>query len=95
MQSQLRFGGNASIGDLLKLSNEEKEKLREEDRKLMAEMNKEIAKIREKYREKLLETLPPEKRAEFKTLIGNPIEFAAPQRGGPGGNPGRRPEGDN
>ncbi len=94
-QSRMRFGGNASIGDVLELSDEDKEKLREKDRELSAEMNKEIAKIRDKYRDKLLETLSPEQRAKFKALVGNPIEFAAPQfgrggQGGQGGQGGRR-----
>ncbi len=96
VQSRLRFGGNASIGDVLELSDEEKEKLREKDRELSTEMNKEISKIRDKYREKLLETLSPDQRAKFKQLMGNPIEFGQPQFGGGRGQggQGRRGGGD-
>ena len=93
VQSRLRFGSTSNaIGDALKLTDEDKKKLADKDKELSAEMNKEVAKIREKYREKLLDVLSPEQKAEWKKLMGNPVEFAPPQfgQGGPGG---RRPGG--
>jgi Spy/CpxP family protein refolding chaperone len=98
VQSRLRFGSTSNaIADALELSEDDAKKLADKDKELTAEMNKEIAKIREKYRDKLLDVLGPEQKAKWKQLVGNPIEFAAPQfgqggpggRGGPGGGGGR------
>jgi Spy/CpxP family protein refolding chaperone len=100
VQSRLRFGSTSNaIGDALELSDDDKKKLADKDKELTAEMNKEIAKIREKYRDKLLDVLGPEQKAKWKQLVGNPVEFAAPQigqggrggggAGGAGGRPGR------
>jgi Spy/CpxP family protein refolding chaperone len=106
VQSRLRFGNTSNaIGDALELSEDDKKKLADKDKELTAEMNKEMTKIREKYRDKLLEVLSPEQRAKWKQLVGNPVEFAAPQfgqggrggpgGGGPGGGGGRPPGGRN
>jgi len=90
VQSRLRFGSTSNaIADALELSDDDKKKLADKDKELTAEMNKEIAKIREKYRDKLLDVLGPEQKAKWKQLVGNPIEFAAPQFG-QGGGPGGR-----
>lgn len=91
VQSRLRFGSTSNaIADALELSEDDTKKLADKDKELTAEMNKEIAKIREKYRDKLLDVLGPEQKAKWKQLVGNPIEFAAPQfgQGGPGGRGG-------
>ena len=89
VQSRLRYGRTSdAIGDALELSDDDKKKLADKDRELTAEMNKEIAKIREKYRDKLLDVLGPEQKAKWKQLVGNPIEFAAPQFGQGGGRGG-------
>lgn len=92
VQSRLRFGSTSNaIAEALDLSDDDKKRLEDKDRELTAEMNKEIAKIREKYRDKLLDVLGPEQKAKWKELVGNPIEFAAPQFGG--GGPGGRGQG--
>jgi Spy/CpxP family protein refolding chaperone len=89
VQSRLRYGSTSNaVAEALELSDDDKKKLEDKDRELTAEMNKEIAKIREKYRDKLLDVLGPEQKAKWKQLVGNPIEFAAPQFGG-GGQGGR------
>jgi Spy/CpxP family protein refolding chaperone len=100
VQSRLRFGSTSNaVAEALELSEEDKKKLEDKDRELTVEMNKEIAKIREKYRDKLLDVLGPEQKVKWKQLVGNPVEFAAPQfnqgggggrgRGGAGGGGGR------
>jgi Spy/CpxP family protein refolding chaperone len=97
IQSRLRYGstshaiGSSAIGDALALSDDDRKKLVDKDKELTAEMNKEIAKIREKYRDRLLDVLGPEQKARWKQLVGSPIEFAPPQfgQGGAGGRAGR------
>jgi Spy/CpxP family protein refolding chaperone len=91
VQSRLRFGNTSdAVGDALELTDEQKEDLRKKEREISTEMNKELAKIREKYRDKLLETLTPEQRAKWKQMVGSPIEFGQPQFGRGGqGNRGR------
>jgi len=105
VQSRLRFGNSSdAVADALKLTDDQKEALKKKEQEISGDMQKELTKVREKYRDKLLETLTPEQRAEWKKLVGNPVEFSAPQFGGggrpggtgaQGGQGGRRPGGNN
>jgi Spy/CpxP family protein refolding chaperone len=79
----------------LKLTDEQKEQLKEKQKTLDEEYRKEAEALRNKYREKILEVLTPEQKAKWKELTGNSFEFGQPQfgrRGGPGG-PGGGPGG--
>jgi Spy/CpxP family protein refolding chaperone len=100
IQSRLRFGNTSdAVGNALQLTDEQKEALRTKERQVNAEMQKEITKIRDKYRDQLLEVLTPEQRAKWKELVGTPIEFGQPQFGGgprgQRGGQGNRPDNNN
>lgn len=94
VQMSMRFGGmqgllgREDIREKLGITEDQVEKLREKATELNEEMQKEIAEIREKTREKLMKTLTPEQQEQLKKMIGDPFELEF-NRGGQGGQRGR------
>jgi Spy/CpxP family protein refolding chaperone len=97
IQSRLRFQStgdaisSGDVADALKLTDEQKEQLKEKQKTVEEEYRKEAEALRNKYRDKVLEVLTPEQKAKWKELVGNSFEFAPQQfgrRGGSGGGPG-------
>jgi Spy/CpxP family protein refolding chaperone len=96
LQARMRYQSasealsSTDASEALKLTDEQKEKMTAKQKELDEEYRKEAEKLRNKYRDKLLEVLTPEQQAKWKEMVGNPIEFAPQQfgrggRGGPGG----------
>lgn len=103
LEVQFRMRGGGALGALssrqvaenLKVSDEQREKLRERGRELGQELRKKMAELQREFQDKLLAELEPEQRAKFQELVGDPFEFQdqGPGRGGrPGGGRPQRPE---
>lgn len=102
-QTRMRMGpqggGNSEvIATELKLSDEQKEKLRAKAEEVEKKLREKMAKLRKESEDEILSVLTPEQRAQWKEMVGDPFElqFGRPGRGGPGGGggggaPGARP----
>lgn len=83
-QSRLRSGSlvdlltSNPLKDELEITDQQAEKLRETEEELEIEIQKEIAKLRERARKRLLDNLNTEQQEQVEKLIGDPFEFAAP-----------------
>jgi Spy/CpxP family protein refolding chaperone len=95
VQQNLRRQGTSdaltrgALADELKITPEQIEALRAKQEEVQEELRKEMAQLQAEARDKVLSVLTPEQRAKLNSLMGNPIEFAPPQFGGPGGFGGR------
>jgi Spy/CpxP family protein refolding chaperone len=96
-QLRSRQGGSNGISPdavatELKLSDEQKEKLREKAQEVEKKLREKVAKMRKEAEDDLLSVLTPEQRAEWRDLIGEPFEMqfrGFGGRGGPGGQGGQ------
>jgi Spy/CpxP family protein refolding chaperone len=85
---------NDVLAEELKLTEEQKEKLREKAVDVQKKLNEKLAKLRKEAEDDLLSVLSVEQRVEYKELVGEPFDtqrmmtrsFGGP--GGPGGGPG-------
>lgn len=92
LEVQMRMRGgvmgalNGDVADELKISEEQRDKLREKAQSLEQELRKKMAEVRKQLQDQLLAELNPQQRAQFNEMVGDPFEFRdeAPQ-GGPGG----------
>lgn len=101
MRSRMAGGGGvANIDTLateLKLSDDQKEKLRQKAQEVEKKLREKTAKLRQEAEDELLSVLSPEQRTQWKEMIGESFEFqwggGGRQRGqgGPGG--GGQPRG--
>lgn len=97
-QMQMRSSGttaNLSGGKLaeeLKITDEQKEKLKQIQVEVQKELNEKISKARAEAKEKLLDVLTPEQREKFKTMMGDDFQFEQRRDDRRGGSRGRRPD---
>lgn len=91
-QMRTRQGGNGVNADglatELKLTDEQKEKLREKAVEVEKKMREKLTKLRKEAEDELLSVLTPEQRAEWREMVGEPFEMQFRGRGGPGGQGG-------
>lgn len=106
LQLRQRGGGSSAINDRLadelELSNAQKEKLREVQEEVRAELREQIEKLQEEAREKVLGILTPSQKQRYEELIGERFELQRSDDGGRSRRFGRnrrggrqRPESDN
>jgi SMC interacting uncharacterized protein involved in chromosome segregation len=78
------------VAEKLKITDEQKEELRETAEELQKKFDEEVAKLRKEMQDKLLDSLTPEQRAEYEELTGEKFTFERQQRGDrfAGGNRG-------
>ena len=91
-QTRMRMGGQGGANpDLLatelKLSDDQKEKLKVKAEEVAKKLQEKMTKIRKEAEDDLLSVLTPEQRTQWKEMIGEPFEFQF-NRGGPGGGRG-------
>lgn len=95
-QLRTRQGGGGvnpdTLADELKLTDEQKDRLREKAQEIEKKLRDKIAKIRKEAEDDLLSVLTPEQRAEWRDMVGEPFEmqFRGFGQGGPGGPGGGR-----
>ena len=87
------------IADKLKITDEQKDKMREKAEKLQKELDAKIEKLRKEMQEEILDELTSGQRKEFNELMGESFKFEQQQRergprSGRGGGRGGRPETD-
>ena len=91
-QMRSRQGGGGvnsdSVADELKLTDEQKEKLKEKAVEVEKKLREKMAKLRKEAEDELLSVLTPEQRAEWKDMVGDPFEMQFRRPGGPGGQGG-------
>ena len=63
-----------SVAEELDIDEEQKKQLRKRASELKSEMEKEIARLKDKYREKLIRELRPEQRKKLKEMVGDEFE---------------------
>ena len=86
MQSQLRRRNLVDIlssdpyRSELKITKDQTLELREAQNEIEADLKKEIAKLREKARDRLLSTLNPDQKKQVESMIGDTFEFSEPQK---------------
>jgi Spy/CpxP family protein refolding chaperone len=85
LQLQMRRGGGMvdadAVSAALELSDADRNKLRERERKIAEELREKIAQLQQEARAQVLETLTPEQRAKLDTMLGEPFEFQWGQKG--------------
>ena len=64
----------------LDISNRQADSLREEEQKIEADLQKEIAALRDKARQRLIKTLDRSQQEKIDDLIGDTFEFQPPTR---------------
>jgi Spy/CpxP family protein refolding chaperone len=96
------IAGSLTDGDLakeLKITDEQKEKLRKAGEEARTEMEEKMRKFRSEMEEKILAVLTDEQRRQYKEMIGEPFELDMRQafqgRGGRGGGDDNRGGGGN
>jgi len=86
LQMQVQRGGTAGalssdqVAELLGITEQQKEKLREVRAEVEKEMREKIEEIREEARQKLLQVLTPEQRAKLEKALGEKFEYQRPER---------------
>jgi Spy/CpxP family protein refolding chaperone len=82
-----------NLADELKITEEQREKLRKVGEEARAEMDEKMRKLREEMEQKILAVLTDEQRSQYKELMGEPFEMDMRQmfqgRGGRDGGGGR------
>ncbi|MCH8149961.1 MAG: hypothetical protein IH987_18610 [Planctomycetes bacterium] len=105
IQWKMRGGGGAGalasreLGEKLKITDKQREKLRTKGRELGREFRKKMAELQREFKDELLKELDPKQRKLLLAMVGEPFEFRDQGPGRPGGNrpgggrPGNRPGG--
>jgi YD repeat-containing protein len=79
LQLQMRRGGGMVSPDVvataLGLSDADREKLRQREHEVAAELREKIAQLQQEARAQILESLPADQRAKLDELLGKPFEF--------------------
>lgn len=82
---------NDVLAEELKLTDDQKEKLREKAAEVQKKLNEKLTKLRKEAEDDLLSVLSVEQRVEYKEMVGEPFDTQRMMTrgfGGPGGGPG-------
>lgn len=100
LQVQMRMQGRTQsvllegeIADELKVTDDQKEKIRAKADQVEQEMRQKLAELRKEAQDKLLAELSASQRAQFNEMVGDPFEFQRTEQrgfGGPQGGDGGR-----
>lgn len=77
---------STTVVEALGISEQQQEKLKKLQSQIDQDLRKQIAKLREQARQKILKELTTEQRAKYKNLVGEPFEATDPPRRFGGGN---------